>query len=59
MKLFMKKKAFQSEKQNLENNIKLLKENNLTTDEKITLLESVVCDLFESLLTLQEVNTNA
>lgn len=53
------KNAFKSEKQDLENNIKLLKENNLTTDEKITLLESVVCDLFESLLTLQEVNTNA
>ena len=51
--------SFRNEKRDLEKNIALLKENNLSTEEKITLLESVVCDLFESLLILQEVNINA
>lgn len=45
---------FATEKANIESNIALLKENNLTADEKITLLETVVCDLFEVILTLQE-----
>lgn len=46
---------FQNEKNNLEQNVHLaLKENNLTIEEKITLLETVVCDLYELLLNLQE-----
>lgn len=53
--IIQEKNLFNMEKKNLEENIKTLKENNLTTEEKITLLESVVCDLFESLLILQEV----
>lgn len=57
--IIREKNSFITEKATLEKNIQSLKANTLTADEKITLLESVVCDLYELLLTLQEENTNA
>ena len=45
--------SFKEEKNTLEKNVDLLKQGKLTTDEKITLLELVVCDLYETVLSLK------
>lgn len=43
---------FCNEKENIETSLKFLSNNSLSADEKIALLENVVCDLYEALLAL-------
>ena len=46
--------AFEAEKSSIDENLKKLTDESLTTDERVLLLESTVCDLYELILSMMQ-----